>query len=266
MGAQTEKRESHVFGIVMAVILGIVAALVVAMAVYFHQYYQADHTALEAMKGSADVSVTQGTKSYLFDGPGTENALIFYPGAKVETYAYAPLLLQIAETGTDCILADMPLHFAIFDVNAADRIMQEYSGQNYKRWFLSGHSMGGAAASMNLSSHLKKGDMPYAGMIFFASYPAGSIADFGLPVLSVYGTDDLDPQKIEDKISDLPKDADIVKIVGGNHAQFGNYGIQKGDGEAGISAEEQQKKTVDAVENFIKKASASVPALLSGSS
>lgn len=38
--------------------------------------------------------------------------------------------------------------------------------------------------------------------------------------------------------------AELV-IEGGNHAQFGNYGIQSGDGEATISADEQQRQTVD---------------------
>ena len=36
-------------------------------------------------------------------------------------------------------------------------------------------------------------------------------------------------------------------IEGGNHAQFGNYGEQKGDGKALISAEEQQAETVRVV-------------------
>lgn len=34
---------------------------------------------------------------------------------------------------------------------------------------------------------------------------------------------------------------------GGNHAQFGSYGTQKGDGAATISAEEQCKITVDTI-------------------
>ena len=33
-------------------------------------------------------------------------------------------------------------------------------------------------------------------------------------------------------------------IRGGNHAQFGNYGTQRGDGTAKISADAQQQETV----------------------
>ena len=41
-------------------------------------------------------------------------------------------------------------------------------------------------------------------------------------------------------------------IEGGNHAQFGNYGAQKGDGEAVISAQEQQEETIRFVMDVIK--------------
>ncbi len=40
-------------------------------------------------------------------------------------------------------------------------------------------------------------------------------------------------------------------IEGGNHAGFGNYGKQKGDGEAKISSEEQQKQTLEAITQMI---------------
>jgi hypothetical protein len=55
--------------------------------------------------------------------------------------------------------------------------------------------------------------------------------------------------------SDLEKHIDytenIVKIQGGNHAQFGNYGKQRGDPDAQISAEEQQRIAAQAIFAFI---------------
>ena len=48
----------------------------------------------------------------------------------------------------------------------------------------------------------------------------------------------------------------IVIIEGGNHAQFGNYGKQKGDPDATISAEEQQTIAVNAIVEFIKRSKA----------
>jgi hypothetical protein len=40
-------------------------------------------------------------------------------------------------------------------------------------------------------------------------------------------------------------------IEGGNHALFGSYGKQKGDGEAQITADEQQEETVRTVMDAI---------------
>ncbi|MDW7658981.1 MAG: alpha/beta hydrolase [Bacillota bacterium] len=42
----------------------------------------------------------------------------------------------------------------------------------------------------------------------------------------------------------------LVLIAGGNHAQFGNYGKQRGDPDASISSEEQQNIAVEAIKNF----------------
>ena len=39
-------------------------------------------------------------------------------------------------------------------------------------------------------------------------------------------------------------------IAGGNHAQFGNYGAQSGDGEATITNQEQQTQTAFAIVQF----------------
>ena len=57
-------------------------------------------------------------------------------------------------------------------------------------------------------------------------------------------------QSVEDEIDYTEN---VVEIQGGNHAQFGNYGPQKGDAPATISAEEQQARTVEAVAEFIAR-------------
>jgi hypothetical protein len=45
----------------------------------------------------------------------------------------------------------------------------------------------------------------------------------------------------------------IVVIEGGNHAQFGNYGSQRGDPDAVISDVEQQSITVEAIREFLSR-------------
>jgi len=48
-------------------------------------------------------------------------------------------------------------------------------------------------------------------------------------------------------------------ISGGNHAGFGDYGSQKGDSPASISAEEQLDETVNIITDFILDTSVSDP-------
>lgn len=101
--------------------------------IYTGIYYHADGTALAALESDGAAEVTRTDFGWLSDGPSETDALIFYPGGKVEAAAYAP------GSYTECV------------------------------------------------------------------------------------------------------------IDGGNHAQFGSYGLQSGDGAAAISPEEQQQSAVDAI-------------------
>ena len=64
-----------------------------------------------------------------------------------------------------------------------------------------------------------------------------------------FGSEDhvLNMTNLEKGCGYLPEKAAEYRIDGGNHAQFENYGVQKGDGEALISAAEQQKQTKDLI-------------------
>jgi hypothetical protein len=45
--------------------------------------------------------------------------------------------------------------------------------------------------------------------------------------------------------------SNVLRIKGGNHAQFGNYGVQEGDGVASISREAQQEQAANAMLAFL---------------
>jgi hypothetical protein len=51
----------------------------------------------------------------------------------------------------------------------------------------------------------------------------------------------------------LPVDLVEIILPSGNHAGFGNYGPQKGDGSATMTPEQQQQKTAEAVAEFFAK-------------
>ena len=203
---------------------------------YVSDYYRAEDAALEILAQDSGITV-QDNLTMLSPAAPTDTAMIFYPGAKVEAEAYLPLLDQIRQTGITCILVHMPFHMAIFDANAAEDVIDQFPA--FQHWYIAGHSMGGAMASQFASEHPDQIDgLILMGAYIYGDYPAEK-------TLTIYGSLN---QSVEDQIDYTEN---IVEIEGGNHAQFGNYGPQKGDLPAAISAEEQQKQTVAAIEAFL---------------
>ena len=223
------------------------AALVCAFLLYAEIYYHADETALAALATDDEVSVTRTGYGWRFDGPADGNALIFYPGAKVEETAYAPLLRRIAGQGMDVCLVKMPFRLAIFGVNRAEAAM---AAHDYDRWYIGGHSLGGAMVASYAAKHPDR----LSGVILFAAYPTEALDD-RLGLLSVYGSEDgvLNRKRLSEGGRFAPEDARICVIEGGNHAGFGSYGEQRGDGAAIISPEEQQRRTAELIAEFIMR-------------
>lgn len=221
-----------------------ICLLIVCSLCYLGKYYHSDDEAKAYLNSSETVSVAEFGGSYYFDGPGKDAALIFYPGAKVATEAYAPMLHHLAEQGMDVFLVDMPFHMAIFNSDAAEDIIGAY---DYGTWILSGHSLGGSTAALYAASHPDQVD----GLVLLAAYPTKEL-DENLAFLSIYGSNDtvLNRESYEENKVNWPSDADEICIDGGNHAQFGNYGFQKGDSEASVSADVQQQETIDAILNM----------------
>lgn len=221
------------------ILIAILILLAGAFFIYTGNFYHADEQAFSAMESDKAVVVVQTDYGWLFDGPSDETALIFYPGAKVEAQAYAPMLHLLAEKGMDACLVKMPFHLALFDMNKAEFVIREHS---YDTWFVGGHSMGGAMAANYAANH---GDQ-ISGVILFAAYPTKTL-DERLIEISVYGTEDgiLNMGKVEKGKTYAPVTFYECVIEGGNHALFGNYGEQKGDGTPTITAQEQQRNAVD---------------------
>lgn len=205
---------------------------------YVSDYYRAEDVALEVLAQDSGITV-QDNLTILSPTSPADTAIIFYPGAKVEAEAYLPLLDQIRQTGVTCILVRMPFHMAIFDADAAEKVMEQFP--DIQHWYMAGHSMGGAMASKFASDHPDEVE----GLILMGAYLYGDYPEE--KTLTIYGSLN---QSVEDHIDYTQN---IVEIQGGNHAQFGNYGAQKGDLPAEISAQEQQAQTVTAIEAFLSE-------------
>lgn len=221
--------------VILVSFLALLAVLGGGFLVYASDYYRADETANAVLQSEA-VQVKEGL--ILLQPEGTaDTALIFYPGAKVEYTAYLPILDKLRQNGIASVLMKMPFNMAIFSANAADRAFKELPGVT--DWFIGGHSMGGAMASSYFAGHQDR----VKGLVLLGAYIYGDVAPED--ALTVYGTLNAGLEK------NINYTENVVIIQGGNHAQFGNYGEQKGDPAAAISWQEQQDAAVQAILEFI---------------
>lgn len=221
--------------IVLVVLLGLGAII------YVNDYYEASDYVEVLMEENSSRITRQGQYiSIQPQGISDENiGMIFYPGGKVEAIAYMPLLLQLADRGIRPVLVEMPGNLAVLDMNAANDVFGMY--QDVDQWYIAGHSLGGAMASQ----YMEKNHQKVQGMILLGAYP---VNDAPIDSLVIYGTHDLLLDLEQVKRAD-----EIYEIKNGNHANFGDYGDQEGDGNAEISREQQQKETINRIMKFIEK-------------
>ena len=138
------------------------------------------------------------------------------------------------------------LNLAVLDPSAADGIAEEHP--EITEWYIGGHSLGGSMAA----SYIAKTE-GFSGLILLASYSTADVSH--LPVLSILGSEDgvMNREKYEKYKANLPESFSETVIEGGNHAGFGIYGEQEGDGKATITGAEQISLTADTILNFINK-------------
>ena len=235
-------------------ILGLLVVLTAGFVVWGETPAAPMPEALAALQsdGGADAKVTVTLSPWLtFEPVGVQPTVgfIIYPGGRVDDRAYAPQAHAIAAQGYLVVIVPMPLNLAVFNINGAQAVIDAHP--EIKRWAIGGHSLGGSMAASFAHAH------PNAiqGLVLWASYPAGS-DDFSqstLPVISIYGTNDglATPAKIDASHVLLPADTQWTPIQGGNHGQFGWYGLQAGDNPADITRQEQQAQIIQATSSFL---------------
>lgn len=226
-------------------VAALLAVCAVAFVAYTSDYYHAETQQLPQsdLYQVADQTDTLDFTPAAQDGEMPGVGIVLYPGGKVDPYAYASLAAELAERGYFVSIAKAPFNLAFFNIGAAGEIMQ--ANPDVQSWWVAGHSLGGVAAAEFAAENAQD----VQGIVFLASYSSADLSETGLEALSVYGSEDgvLNMEAYEEGKPNLPARFAEIVIEGGNHAGFGNYGPQEGDGEASISAQEQQEQTADAI-------------------
>lgn len=185
---------------------------------------------LAAARADRSMTVTESADGVLL-APKHPNGtgLVFLSGARVDPAAYAHKLAGLADAGVTVVIARPTLNFAIFETRPLSTFEGLASGGGVTRWFVGGHSLGGVRACQ-YAADATPGTI--AGVIFFGSYCAADLSHRALAVMTLSATHDglSTPAKIAEAAHLLPTGAELVKLPGATHAQFGDYGLQPGDG------------------------------------
>jgi len=210
--------------------------------------------ARQALVSDSLVQVEETSQSWIVFTPvgaQPDTGFIFYPGGHVEYRSYAPALRQIASAGYKVVLVPMPFSLAVLDSGKAADVIESYPDIEY--WAIGGHSLGGSMAASFAAGHPDQ----VKGLVLWASYPPTSndLSQTNLRVVSIYGSLDgvLNRVSLENTRGLLPKATTFIEIQGGNHAQFGDYGLQAGDNTAEISPEKQQEAAAQAAIQMLRQ-------------
>lgn len=218
---------------------GLIALVVVLLvgAGVFVWYVNDTEKPTPAAQAAYETATLQSDTIAAFKADSTVG-VIFYPGGKVEAPAYARLMKDLQTNGINAFLVTMPFNLAVFDADRAQDVIK--LNPQITTWILAGHSLGGAMAFDEFSKHPDT----YAGLVLLAAYP---LSPTDRDVLIIAATNDkvLDRAKLEG--------FEVNWIQGGNHAQFGDYGDQAGDGVATISEAEQRQQTLDLMLDYVQQ-------------
>lgn len=202
---------------------------------------------LELLDLVSESDYTKEGDFYVFNPKSESNGkgIVIYPGALVEPLSYGYIANELSKNGYLVAIPEVNLNLSITENNKADEFIE--NNKDIREWYVAGHSMGGVSAT----SYAENNQDIVNGVILLGSYPAKStdLSDNNQKVLSIYAENDglttLD--NVEESKKNLPQDAIFLEIKGGNHAQFGMYGEQKGDNKAEISSKEQQDEIIDLI-------------------
>ena len=207
--------------------------------------YPANADATDALESNFVIQVTQTPTFIRFDNKfySRDVGLLVEPGAEVDPVAYARIARKIAANGYPVVIDKTPSALVIAGVMPSMIGVIKQSNPDIVSWALAGHSLGGVLAAQYIAQN--PADFSVKGLALWASFPDPNMPipyRTDLVVASIYGEVDcvLPKEDILGLSWTLPFNTSFSMIEGANHAQWGDYGAQAGDCEAGITTTQQK--------------------------
>lgn len=201
---------------------------------YFDTSHHGTQSSIERVEADPTVELERLGAGYVVRPAEGDSSvgLVFYPGGRVHPDAYLDSLSPLASRANVTVfIPKMPMNLAVFGQGAAGPVVRDHP--DIDRWYVGGHSLGGAMACRYANGHADRID----GVVLLASYCDRNLSDASLRVLSVTGTADrvLNRDQYQASRSNFPRDTTDVRIRGMNHSEFGSYTGQRGGAKADIS-------------------------------
>lgn len=231
--------------------LSFLLTTIVGFLAWAHVVYPADRAATIEVYRSGLVTVDNHPQGIIISPTSAdiaEEVFVFYPGGRVDPLAYLPPLAHTAHTlGLRVVISKPPLNLAIADTRAIGDLAS-LAGP-HGAIIAAGHSLGGVRGCLNAE------DPRVSHLVLFASYCANDLTRRDdLRVLTVLGTNDglTERQRVDAAAVSLPPGSTVVTIRGANHASFGAYGPQTGDGPSDITSDAMSHELTTILATFLQ--------------
>jgi hypothetical protein len=222
--------------LLIKLILSLSALVLLSCGLFAYRAYKPDPIAIEQIYSNKLVNITESA-DYFVITPSIANpdkpTIIFYSGGLVATASYLYNFgVLSAKLNSKIVLIKPPLNLAIIPSISIETIKSQLS---LNEIILSGHSLGGVKACLEYKPNLK-----IKKIIMLGSYCINDISKSDVEYVSLVGSNDtvIQTKNLEEARKLTPSKSIFKTIEGGNHAIFGSYGNQAGDGASLITKTE----------------------------
>ncbi|WP_162163863.1 alpha/beta hydrolase [Acholeplasma hippikon] len=217
--------------------------LIVGLTIYASNAYKPLDEMYEAIEqlDTSSITVKETFDSYQLTVNHPKGQIVIIPGGLVYTESYLFLAYNLSLKGYNVTVAKALFHLSILTPNYTKKFLS-----NTLPNIIIGHSLGGTVAGMIAHDNTKVDHL-----ILLASYTTTQIKHASVLLITAENDLVLNKSAYDNSLSNYETYTEI-KIEGGNHAGFGWYGNQKGDGIGTITTKNQQQQVIDLITEYLE--------------